>query len=85
MTFKLAAPGQKEILVIRPDGRIEQLCEHGIGHTIGHRDLAKYDDPSIWVHGCDGCCATWSRARTSAAPARPLRIQSSHSTAGPRR
>lgn len=29
---------------IRPDGFVEVLCEHGIGHHKG-------------VHGCDGCCA----------------------------
>ena len=30
--------------VIRSDGRIEWLCEHGVGH--GNH-----------IHGCDGCCS----------------------------
>lgn len=34
---------------IREDGRIEAVCEHGVGHTI----QAKKGD---YVHGCDGCC-----------------------------
>lgn len=28
---------------IREDGRVEFICEHGIGH-------------GLHVHGCDGCC-----------------------------
>ena len=34
----------------RLDGRIEWVCEHGIGHTIWH------PKNSSGVHGCDGCC-----------------------------
>lgn len=34
----------------RDDGRLEWVCEHGIGHTV-------YAPPSSdFVHGCDGCC-----------------------------
>ena len=29
---------------IRADGRVEYICEHGVGH--GNH-----------VHGCDGCCS----------------------------
>ena len=36
----------------RADGRIEQLCEHDIGHTISSPRRGKYE----LVHGCDGCC-----------------------------
>jgi hypothetical protein len=35
---------------IRADGRIEWICEHGVGHTIW------YPEGSNDVHGCDGCC-----------------------------
>lgn len=34
----------------RADGRIEWVCEHGVGHTIWY---PKHSDS---VHGCDGCC-----------------------------
>jgi len=42
----------------RADGRIEWVCEHGVGHTIwapaGYRKMTgKYWD----THGCDGCCS----------------------------
>ena len=43
--------------IYREDGRIEQLCEHGVGHPIGHRNAKMCrKDSWIWVHGCDGCC-----------------------------
>jgi hypothetical protein len=39
--------------LIREDGRVERLCEHGIGHCVGHlRRWEKW----MGVHGCDGCC-----------------------------
>ena len=34
----------------RLDGRIEWICEHGVGHTVWHPEGL---DAS---HGCDGCC-----------------------------
>ena len=37
-------------LNFRMDGRIEWICEHGIGHTIWH------PKGSDFVHGCDSCC-----------------------------
>ena len=41
--------------VRREDGRLEQTCKHGIGHTV--RVPAEYqNDSAWWVHGCDGCC-----------------------------
>ena len=40
---------------IRQDGRVEWLCEHGIGHTI-YVPKKHTKDISWWVHGCDGCC-----------------------------
>jgi len=40
---------QKEF-VKRTDGRIEWICEHGIGHTVWYpKNLSA-------THGCDGCC-----------------------------
>lgn len=36
-------------LVTRMDGRIEWICEHGVGHTI-------YSPTGNYIHGCDGCC-----------------------------
>lgn len=41
---------KKEDLNYRADGRIEWLCEHGVGHTV----FAPVD--MDFVHGCDGCC-----------------------------
>ena len=40
---------EKEFLR-REDGRIEWVCEHGVGHTVW------YPRNSNNVHGCDGCC-----------------------------
>lgn len=37
-------------LSFRSDGRIEWICEHGIGHTI-------FSENNNFVHGCDGCCS----------------------------
>ena len=34
----------------RTDGRIEWICEHGIGHTVW------YPKGSNDTHGCDMCC-----------------------------
>jgi hypothetical protein len=38
--------------VWRADGRVEQLCVHGVGHTISSPRRGKHE----FVHGCDGCC-----------------------------
>lgn len=40
----------------REDGRVERICEHGVGHPIGHRTRW---EAWMGVHGCDGCCAFW--------------------------
>ena len=45
--------------ITRADGRIEKLCEHGIGHTIYVPEEHK-DDDYWWIHGCDGCCSGWT-------------------------
>ena len=34
----------------RIEGRIEWICEHGVGHTVW------FPKGSDAVHGCDGCC-----------------------------
>lgn len=41
---------KKKDLVFRADGRIEWLCDHGVGHPI-------YAPNGNYVHGCCGCCA----------------------------
>ena len=47
--------------IIREDGRLERLCPHGIGHTVGHVNADKLNDDYVWIHGCDGCCRTYTR------------------------
>jgi hypothetical protein len=37
-------------IIYRMDGRVEWVCEDGIGHTI-------YSLDNNFVHGCDGCCS----------------------------
>ena len=46
-------------LFYRIDGRVEWICEHGIGHTM-KVPSEHLDDKSWWVHGCDGCCKKMS-------------------------
>lgn len=42
-------------IVYRSDGRVEWVCEHGVGHTISVP--RRYENQeSWWAHGCDGCC-----------------------------
>jgi hypothetical protein len=36
-------------LNIREDGRVEYICNHGVGHTL-------YSPSEDYTHGCDGCC-----------------------------
>ena len=44
-------------LVYRYDiGVTEEICAHGIGHTV-YEDLSRGSDI---VHSCDGCCADWN-------------------------
>lgn len=51
----------------RADGRLEQLCEHGVGHTVAiDRAIimsvaTEKDKAAWWSHGCDGCCANMER------------------------
>ena len=40
----------------RMDGRVEFICEHGIGHTI-HVPEKYTKDWAWWSHGCCGCCS----------------------------
>ena len=44
-------------LLYRLDGRVEWVCEHGVGHTIWH------PRGSDSVHGCDGCCRKFAKIR----------------------
>jgi len=47
----------------RADGRVEWVCDHGIGHTIAvptnwpRPDKGKPD--YRYIHGCDGCCSIY--------------------------
>lgn len=47
--------------LIREDGRLERICAHGIGHTVGHVDFKQLKKEYVWIHGCDGCCANYKR------------------------
>lgn len=40
---------KKEDMLMRADGRIEWVCNHGVSHTI-------YSKDNYYIHGCDGCC-----------------------------
>jgi hypothetical protein len=44
--------------IVRANGLIEDVCEHGVGHP--NRDWMKLHDPDgekgCGIHGCDGCC-----------------------------
>lgn len=44
-------------LVCREDGRVERICEHGIGHTI-YAPISQ--GKAGFIHGCDGCCKEWT-------------------------
>lgn len=47
--------------LVREDGRLECMCEHGIGHTVGHQDRTKVGEKYWDMHGCDGCCGAYVR------------------------
>lgn len=42
----------------RSDGRVELLCEHGVGHPSAELTLLRGVAPRPWhgTHGCDNCC-----------------------------
>ena len=44
--------------LVRGNGIIERICEHGTGHPVG--SVSPWKD---WmdVHGCDGCCTDYTR------------------------
>lgn len=44
-------------IVVREDGRIEQVCDHGIGHPIGHLYKNSWKN-WMYTHGCCGDCST---------------------------
>jgi hypothetical protein len=50
--------------LVREDGRLERLCSHGVGHTVGHKNSEKLKDEYIWIHGCDGCCTDYARMKS---------------------
>ena len=49
------ADGQR--VIVREDGRVEQACDHGVGHPIGHVKPNGWVKSWMGVHGCDGCCS----------------------------
>ncbi len=52
---EVAKKYKKGELCHRADGRLEWVCEHGIGHTVWYpKGFGSKAGP---VHGCDGCCA----------------------------
>ena len=42
-------------LNFRIDGRVEWVCNHGVGHTVMVPEEYEKSD-AWWSHGCDGCC-----------------------------
>lgn len=53
---------KSEQYLTRTDGRIEWLCEHGVGHTVDAPKKYKKEVGKYWnVHGCDGCCGDRKR------------------------
>ena len=48
------ADGQR--IIIREDGRVEQACDHGVGHPIGHVKKDGWVASWMGVHGCCGYC-----------------------------
>ena len=51
---------------IREDGRLERMCEHGVGHPVGHvynEMTYKLGGQYMWLHGCCGarCCRYWAK------------------------
>ena len=49
----------EEDFLLRGDGRIEWICEHGIGHTVW------FPKGSDGVHGCDSCCSKLKEKKTN--------------------
>ena len=51
----------------RVDGRVERVCEHGVGHPVCILACGSGADGWAWVHGCDvgedgrACCADFER------------------------
>ena len=48
----------KPCFIVRGDGRVERVCEHGVGHPVGHVRRGAWQ-PWMSVHGCEGCCGAW--------------------------
>lgn len=50
---KIIRDSPSDRINLRMDGRVEWICDHGVGHTIWNPRDGKY----AFVHGCDGCCS----------------------------
>lgn len=50
---------------VREDGRLERVCKHGVGHTVGYvaDNHPELKQEWFWVHGCCGehCCREYER------------------------
>ena len=57
-----AHPKKTDKNIIREDGRIEWVCEHGVGHPVGH--VTKWVD-WMGIHGCCGESCCYEHQRTS--------------------
>ncbi len=44
-------------LIVRVDGRVEWICEHGVGHPVYSPRQSEAD----FIHGCDGCCSRFRK------------------------
>lgn len=44
---------------LRADGRVEWICKHGVGHTVGHILRQEAAKDYNYVHGCCSgrCCS----------------------------
>lgn len=62
----------------RADGRVEIVCEHGVGHTTyesavrcaeqykewEQSEATREEVIDVWLsHGCDGCCKDYKECR----------------------
>lgn len=45
--------------IMRTNGLVEDICEHGIGHPNKAKTKANF---YYAIHGCDGCCSKWGKA-----------------------
>lgn len=42
--------------IVRENGLVEDICEHGVGHP-NKEYMKQHKNQSHGIHGCCGCCA----------------------------